>query len=402
MFCPYCGANNEPADRFCILCGRDLRAVGSARLSKNQPVRLQSRRWFFGVVALITLAAILLAAVILLGKPPPDLAGILHPGRSSTPTRVSGAALAQRTPRLEPTPTPDRVELGPTLTLVPTRTSPPQVVTPLAGATHIWEPDGSIMVYVPAGEFAMGSTDEQTALAYELCQRYYATCERDWFEDEKPLHTVSLAGFWIDKYEVTNVQYRRCVEAGQCRPPAEASSATRDWYYGNPEFDNYSVVNVSWEDALAYCGWSGKRLPTEAEWERAARGDDERIWPWGTAFDSGLANACDRNCVHEYRVAAWDDGCADTSPVGYYSPRGDSPYGAADLAGNVWEWVADWYAPDYYGHSPASSPQGPATGERKVVRGGSFASQVYFLRTTHRNRYLPASRLSNVGFRCAR
>jgi len=402
MFCPYCGAKNEPPGRYCLRCGRDLRAVRPVQPPPSQPAPRRPTRWLLGAAALIALAVILVAAVILLRRRPLDLARGLRLGQPPTATRAPTGVSARPTGTVLPTPTPVQLESEATSTLVVTHTPPPQVTPPLPGASRTWEADGSMMVYVPAGEFGMGSTNEQTALAYELCQRYYATCERTWFDDEKPLHTVSLAGFWIDKYEVTNAQYRRCVEAGQCRPPSESRSATRDRYYGNPEFDNYPVVGVSWDDAQAYCRWSDKRMPSEAEWERAARGSDERTWPWGNAFDASLANSCDRNCAQDSSVAAWDDGYADTSPVGHYSPQGDSPYGVADLAGNVWEWVADWYAPDYYGHSPASSPQGPATGERKVVRGGSFASQVYFLRTTHRNRYAPDSRLSNVGFRCAR
>jgi formylglycine-generating enzyme required for sulfatase activity len=259
----------------------------------------------------------------------------------------------------------------------------------------MWQPDGSSMVYIAAGEFTMGSSDAQVDEAWQTCERYYSNCDRVWFEDERPQHGVYLDGFWIDRYEVTNLDYRRCVDAGGCLQPSNR-------YLGNPQYDHYPVVNVSWDEARAYCQWSGKRLPSEAEWEKAARGSDGRVWPWGDAFDPSRANGCDVNCAQDWRVQEWNDGYADTSPVGAYAPQGDSPYGASDMAGNVWEWVTDWYSESYYGQSPDSNPRGPDAGDRRVVRGGSFASRVYYLRTSHRMRYAPEEHLNNVGFRCAR
>lgn len=238
-----------------------------------------------------------------------------------------------------------------------------------------------VMVYVPEGEFTMG------------CDPYYSggyPCK--W--EALPPHPVFLDAYYIDKYEVTNEQYDQCVKAGVCTPPEDISSALRDQYYGNPTYANYPMINVTWFDANNFCSWAGKRLPTEAEWEKAAGGNIVRTYPWGEEqINCSLANYAYMrnypfNCV------------GDTTQIGSY-PTGASPYGAMDMAGNVEEWVGDWWSEDYYANSPVINPSGPATGQYKVTRGGNWASFDIQLVVSSRWADEPDMKWSFNGFRCA-
>jgi serine/threonine-protein kinase len=249
--------------------------------------------------------------------------------------------------------------------------TPRYTPTPRAGEER--DAKGGPIVFVPAGEFTMGSNDGDT--------------------DEKPVHTVYLDAFWIDKYEVTNAQYKKCVDDnGKCKPPNPTRSNTRDSYYGNPQFDDYPVIYVSWEDADTFCRWAGnKHLPTEAQWEKAASWDEvkkeKRVYPWGNTFDKNLLNSS-------------EGGKGDTTAVGSY-PGGASPYGAMDMAGNVWEWVADWYDDKYYANSPRNNPPGPDPKQARVLRGGSWNYGQDFVRAAYRIGNTPGNRSYGVGFRCA-
>lgn len=210
-------------------------------------------------------------------------------------------------------------------------------------------------------------------------------------DDEKPVHTVYLDAFWIDQTEVTNKQYQACVDAGMCEPPSSFNSNTHPSYYENPEFDNYPVIYVNWDKANRYCEvWAGGDLPTEAQWEKAARGTDERIYPWGNdAPNDSFLN--------------YSSKFGDPTEVGKY-PNGKSPYGAYDMAGNVWEWTNDYYQSDYYTlfADGASNPVGPELGQERVLRGGSWDYSEYLVRASDRFRDLPTYTFSILGFRCSR
>ena len=174
--------------------------------------------------------------------------------------------------------------------------------------------------------------------------------------------------------------------------------------YSNSQYDDYPVIHVDWNMAKNYCEWRGARLPTEAEWEKAARGTNGRMYPWGNAFDGTKANFCDANCSFNGANKNYDDGYADTAPVSVY-PGGASVYGILNLAGNVREWVADWYGSNIFYDNPSSSnPQGPSSGNSnsRVLRGGSWYDSADLVRSANRFRYVPAGASYYIGFRCAR
>ena len=263
--------------------------------------------------------------------------------------------------------------------------------------------DAMVMVFVPAGEFEMGTNDSGVDAALELCDTYGIPCVRQYLDKEQPAHMVELNGFWIDRTEVTNAQYLLCLEAGICNPPRKRSSATRDSYFGDSAYDDYPVIWSTLNDARNYCAWAGARLPTEAEWEYAARGPEGSLFPWGNEFDGTRLNYCDASCDLAWADDTTDDGYADTAPVGSY-PTGASWSGALDMAGNVREWVADLYDSEYYGESPAQNPTGPSTspGGNQVERSGSWNSTPFEVRGAWRTGDHANYKYNFMGFRCAK
>lgn len=222
------------------------------------------------------------------------------------------------------------------------------------------------MAYVPAGVFLMGNDGGSP--------------------DERPLHAVSLDAFYIDRYEVTNGLYKVCVQEGVC-PSIRKNSATRDYYYEDRKYVRFPVIFLDWNAAQTYCEWRGARLPTEAEWEIAARGADTRTYPWGEDISCNLANY--GNCL------------GDTSGSTIYD-IGESRFGINHMAGNVWEWVNDWYSETYYRSSPQDNPQGPETGTEKVLRGGSWKDFSAEIRSMNREAERPTFSSNAIGFRCAK
>jgi formylglycine-generating enzyme required for sulfatase activity len=235
---------------------------------------------------------------------------------------------------------------------------------PPSGATMTSPMDGATLVFVPAGEFLMGSDEN----------------DLDADEDEKPQHTVYLDAFWIDRTEVTNDMYRQCVTMKICSEPAHSPR------YDMEEYGNHPILGVSWDQAVDYCAWTRRRLPTEAEWEKAARGTDGRLYPWGN-------EAPNKNLLN------FDHQVDDTVEVGNY-PAGASPYGVLDMAGNVWEWTSDGYDEGYYVDSPSENPQGGESVNQRVLKGGSWNTQAHNVRSANRFWAFPG-RNDTDGFRCA-
>jgi formylglycine-generating enzyme required for sulfatase activity len=314
-----------------------------------------------------------------------------HPGASGTTSTPVVSTPAVATPPPSPSPS---TSGG---TQVAVGVYPPQPQAPLA---TIVGNDGAEMVLVPAGEFIMGSGGRKP--------------------EEAPQHRVYLDAFYIDKYEVTNARFQQFVQATGHRTQAEREGSGavytgQQWELVNganwraprgpgsstASLEQHPVVLVSQGDAKAYCAWAGKRLPTEAEWEKAARGTDGRSYPWGNQFNGQQANFCDTNCEDPLRDRVDNDGYRYTAPVGSYE-SGKSPYGAYDMAGNVWEWVADWFDENYYQESPARNPQGPASGDKVVVRGGGWDALALYVRATYRFRFAPTSGFDTLGIRCAK
>jgi formylglycine-generating enzyme required for sulfatase activity len=252
----------------------------------------------------------------------------------------------------------------------------------------------STMVRIPAGSSLMGSDEPEVLHALADCVRepYGHRCTPTLFGNEMPRHVVQLSSYWIDRFEVRVADYERCVRAGQCgeRPRSEATL----------RFDHhdYPVSRVSWDDARAYCAFRDARLPTEAEFERAARGMGGRRYPWGELFNQRAGN---------HGRFGWDvteaaDGFLELAPVGSF-PAGATPEGVYDLAGNVAEWTSDRYVPSYDA-GPVRDPKGPGIGASnlRVVRGGSYAQARFRLRGAARAFAEPSERRSSIGFRCAR
>ncbi len=331
------------------------------------------------------LAAVLYEA----GALPPAVSEVIMPPTATPTEGVTEATSVTQSTTTATDFTPSTVPPTPTPIVegTSTPTPAPPTATPLVITTRLSERDGAEMVFVPAGAFLMGSESLG--------------------DDERPVRTVFLDDFWLDRYEVTNEQFSRFVETTGYETEAEQEgwgwiSAGAEWeavdganwrHPAGPDSDldgkaDHPVVLISWADANIYCQWANKRLPTEAEWEKAARGPAGAVYAWGESFDATLANT-------------EEGGYGDTLPVGSFSPAGDSPYGAADMTGNVWEWVADWYDNDYYQEAPADNPPGPPTGSDKVLRGGSWLFDQLYARSAFRYNVRPDYTYDFTGFRCA-
>jgi sulfatase modifying factor 1 len=319
-----------------------------------------SPAWVGGIAG-----GVVLILLIIFGLP--ALTGGPASAKDVTPTETPTAFIPTLTPAPAsetPVPSPTATtEITPTVTVIPTL------------APEITDSKGAEMVLIPAGTFKMGCNEGAGCVG--------------------PAHVVELDDYYIDKFEVTNAQYLKCELDQQCEQPKN----TRN--YDNLNFSDHPVVFVNWNMAANFCAWRGARLPTESEWEKAARGIDLYDYPWGNRFDGNLLNFCDINCTRTEANRSYNDNHDNTAPVGIYE-GGESPYGVYDMAGNVQEWAADWYNKEYYAISPGKNPTGPESGTYRVLRGGSWLSNLDDVRTYVRAFLSPTASYNYVGFRCAK
>jgi formylglycine-generating enzyme required for sulfatase activity len=374
----------QRAQTFAAQMRQSLLAKDQVTQQESSPPRLRSRRtsawvWIAGVAF-----GLLIAIPVVLGSIP-------WPSQKATPV-----------PSSVPTQSPTQQA-----TEIPTE-PPIETSAPTLGDTRIRSTDNMVMVYAPAGKFKMGSDDADLYDALQTCNTYRGTCQREWFASEQPVHAVTLDGLWVDQTEVTNAQFAAFLNANGNQTQEGTLWLGLDSDYSLIEqhgdafqpkdgYADYPVVQVSWYGAAAYCEWAGGRLPSEAEWEYAARGEQRTVYPWGDTFDGTRLNFCDVNCTEDWREAGYNDGHGIAAPVSSF-PAGASWCGTLNLSGNVWEWVADWYG-DYPSESQ-TNPIGPPAGEYSVLRGGSWNADQVDARTARRNYATPTLHSGDVGFRC--
>ena len=432
----------------------------ASKASANQPLPSERRNrdgqswlWLLAGLGGLTAVAVAIIALVLVWQ--------AIENKNTVNTQTAVAVIAERYRQQTQTAAANKESTHPlpnqtqsytlTFTPVPSLTTPPlftptftQSVTPPPTSTHTPSPtatrtpapiltstnapepgetmvsgiDKMVLVYVPAGKFEMGTSKEDI----ETMLAEHPEWKGERFTDEQPQHRVYLDGFWIDQTEVTNAMFMTFIKDTGYQTDAEKAgwswifepeSASwkemdgADWRHPlgpGSSLDglmNHPVTHISWYDAANYCKWAGRRLPTEAEWEKSARGTDGRTYPWGNQSPNGrLLNFADINLKVDWADINADDGYSFTAPVGNYRD-GSSPYGVLDMSGNVWEWVADWYDKDYYINSPSSNPQGGQPGDYRVLKGGSWYGDIRYIRSAYRLGRSPERSSIDFGFRCA-
>ena len=405
--------------KFCTSCGEDLAqsSAEAATLIIAQPsvvpreIELGRRgrnNLLYLFIGLLVIGVILIAAGIYYVYRPSfgEVQQTQEVSQISESISVTPNEIKMTTPTFEgnivvanipPTETP--IVLTPTEEVLPTDTpapTPTETITPTPTNTEESENqpilleinpiDSAEYVLVPEGEFLMGSEPGNDPYFWGA---------------EGPEHTVYLDEFWIYRTEVTNGMYQACVEEQKCPRPQYLNSVDVEDYYGNPEYDDYPVMHVTFTHAQSYCTWAGGKLPSEAQWEKAARGTEGHMFPWGDdPPNAERVNLCDSSCARgTERENHFSDGYPGTSPVGSF-PFGASPYGVLDMAGNVWEWTFDRFQSTYYSTSPEENPVGPASGSSRTIRGGSWSNPTSGIRTAARTSLTPDKILDTLGFRC--
>jgi formylglycine-generating enzyme required for sulfatase activity len=376
--------NRRPESRFASI--RDMRkALGRAKSGDTVAIPIGNSRTFPIVPIMIGIIAIALTATaIFFVRSGIPVASVTTSTAPSIETSLAIATqppspAATQTTKVNTAPQATATVPSPTQTQAATETTLPKNTatstpntTPQVGTTAIAEADKMVLVFVPAGEFIMGSVND----------------DPEAFGNEKPQHTVFLDDFWIDQTEVTNAQYQLCVEDGGCTEPINLNSISHENYYNEAQFADYPVIWVNWLQARDYCDWAGRRLPSEEEWEKAARGTDGRLYPWGDQPPD--------NTLLNYNLAG-----LDTIQVGSF-PSGASPYGALDMAGNVLEWVDGPYYDSYFVVLRNTETPTPYFDDVRIIRSSAWNDILANIRIASR-RYSKAaiSAYQDVGFRCA-
>lgn len=427
--CPHCGATvNPPGAVFCIICYGSLeepekksrKRLGLVVVVLGILLLLVSclAVWQFGI--LNTLMAAVQERTIAPAeiKPAEDISD----ERKFEKVLPSDTLVWTSTPAYTVTPVPTQTPIVTEPAQVETLPTVTEAVIFTPSVTPSFTPSPTPLVkqvLVPAGEFSMGISDALMESVLGICRSESYDCPLAMFDGETPEHLVYLDAFKIDVYEVTNDKFAVFVAETGYITEAEVEGRGMvekgddwqwlngtDWRHPNgPDSDitalaEQPVVQISWNDANVYCEWAGGRLPTDAEWEKAARGTDGRLYPWGNDFRCDGANLDDETTIDSFSTRC-DDGWARTAPVGSYE-KGASPYGVQDMAGNVREWTSDWYAKSYYSVSPYRNPAGPSREEFKSTRGGSWFTDKTWARITDRRPFKPTYRSNFLGFRCAR
>lgn len=405
MHCPYCGQQHPDGAKFCNITGQALTFVGgSSQTSQTPPIVKKPNHALSIISGLFGIALLVLAYLF--------SQGYINPGNPGFNDATQEPASIPIDPGVDETTLPEKASpetLSP-LNITDAPTEPPvETVSPEPEDTPVPVVG---MSNIPGGTYNMGTTDSEMRWHLRSCN-YYASCNIVDYTDMQPMHTVKISPFYMDLHEVTNGEYRTCVEAGVCSQPSQTmiSKYLDDNYFVNLSNSDFPVVGVDWDDAVTYCQWNGnKRLPTEAEWEFAASGGKHWFFPWletpselsAQSVFGGympLSNFCDSNCpMKTWRDEDLSDGWEGPAPVMSF-PVGH--FGLFDMSGNVSEWIQDNYGEDYYAKSGFENPIN-SSGSNRLTRGGGWNNGIYHSSSLFRIGQDPNEPASYIGFRCVK
>jgi len=427
MRCPFC---NEEHPDYAVFCPNTGLPISTSAKKRFSPYLIFGASGLFVLTGIFILFTVLFSQMKeggistnfpildrLFGRASESaLEGEVPAGAITQPTIGTELTLSPSTQVTEPPALPTAEQNAtavPESFVTPTNNFPPTEVNLPTSTAASLPATRTDMVYIPGGKFYMGASEDDMKWHLTSCNRH-DKCNIIDYEDMTPLHSVELDPYYIDIHEVTNAEYRSCVEAGVCsQPKSEAISQYLSGdYYSNTRYNNYPVVGVGWQDAVTFCNWNdGKRLPTESEWENAAKAGDDWFYPWTRRPDGytarsifgdfePMANFCDVNCpMIRWNETGIDDGWKGPAPVMSFPA---SPNDLFDMAGNVTEWVQDFYDKGFYSSSPNTNPINLRTNEYHVTRGGGWNNGIYGVSSVQRSAQAPDNPKAFIGFRCVK